>query len=119
MSIHHRCPACQALLRAPDELVGKKVRCQKCNQVSLDKQDESQIPVLEAAPPPPQQPQRVEPIEFDERRSEGLTAELSSPEQNGDRVPTARVFPLADEGEKDCPPPARKSKRRFSEDEEE
>lgn len=56
MPISVKCPGCQAALRVPDGLAGKKVKCPKCQGI---------IAVTAAPPPPPPEPvaeaPRIEP----------------------------------------------------------
>src|SRR5436309_14819622 len=57
MAISTLCTGCRSLLRLPDELAGKQVRCQKCNQLFmvpglLAIQPAKSPPTPPPAPPP-------------------------------------------------------------------
>lgn len=57
MAISTLCPGCQTLLRLPDELAGKQVRCQQCSRLMM-------VPGVlsapaKAAPKPPPRPEPV------------------------------------------------------------
>lgn len=75
MPISTNCPNCKALFRLPEEFAGKTVRCQKCAQMFVVPEGQSELvapgasvakeepaaaeppaPVLTAAPPPPPPP---------------------------------------------------------------
>jgi predicted Zn finger-like uncharacterized protein len=54
MSIQIACPFCQAQMKAPDSVIGKKVKCPTCKQAFM-------ISAGEDGPPPPPSPVTEEP----------------------------------------------------------
>jgi uncharacterized protein len=80
MPISVSCPSCGTKMKAPDNAVGKKVKCPKCaNLITVTAEDDEMSAVSAALPPPPEPeaasdvPEEVE--EMDEVSAAGSEAE--------------------------------------------
>lgn len=94
MPISTNCPKCAALFRLPDELAGRRVKCQRCGQIF--QAPAATAPAVASPPPPPLHPARpekpaaeAEEVIIDAR----LVSEDEAPPANAARAIQAAVPP--------------------------
>src|SRR5262245_20421964 len=84
MPISTTCPSCSAIFRLPDELAGRKVKCQKCDQLFVVPQTDastlspgSMVPTVEA--PQADEQREAAPVQAESVRAESVQTHVQPP----------------------------------------
>src|SRR5437879_5862827 len=112
MPILIHCPDCGAKIRAPEQAIGRQIRCPKCDAEFTAKNEEVPAPLSppEPAPPPPEPvavgvapplPEREEPLKPE--RLESVRRELPPEDDEGDEDEDEKPKPAYAPGEFSSP----------------
>src|SRR5262245_19372299 len=98
MPISTNCPKCAALFRLPDELAGRRVKCQRCGQIFQAPAAAAPAAVSPPPPPsapsPPSRPEKLAPAATEEVIINArLVSENDAPPANAVRAIQAAVPP--------------------------
>jgi len=106
MPIATKCPNCEASFRLADEMAGKRVKCQKCENVFTVPQAEAEE--TPPAPPPEAKPKKPPMMVIDDDEPEAKEAVTATPKKP---VPPPKVAKDDDDEEDDDEPRSRRRGR--------